>query len=137
MTKRYQEAKAAEYQGTALILAYEISAVKCRNIQVFNKEDHSLAVRCEVIVQSKNVTPQGHILMEDMIDGIPAKVDITLTYYVDKGWVIDSQEIEVTKQVRNRRGKMENVTTKESAFQQPTIDPANVIREYVFDEPEE
>ncbi|MBQ1858997.1 MAG: hypothetical protein II605_07370 [Paludibacteraceae bacterium] len=129
-TTRYNEAKLAENHGEVLILAYEIAALKCRNIQIFNKEDNSLAARCEVIVQSKNVTPQGHILESDIIDGIPAKVNITLTYYVDKGWVIDSQEIEVTKQVRNRKGKMENVVTKESAFPRPEIDPTHVLREY-------
>lgn len=135
-TNRYNEAKAAEDHGEVFILAYEITAVKCRNIQVFTKEDHSLAARCEVIVQSKNVTPQGHILMSDIIDGIPAKVDINLTYFVDKGWVIDANEREVTKQVRNKRGRMENVTVKECEFAQPVIDPAYVIREFP-DEPED
>ncbi|MCR4664106.1 MAG: hypothetical protein K5660_01920 [Paludibacteraceae bacterium] len=135
-TNRYKEAKNAEKHGNVLILAYEITAVKSRNLQVFNKEDHSLAARCEVIVKSKNVTPQGHILMNDIIDGIPAKVDVTLTYYVDKGWVIDANETQETKQVKNKKGKIENVTTTVCEFAKPEIDPKNVVREYP-DEPED
>lgn len=115
-TKRYQDAKMAEAQGEVHILAYEVGAVLTRNIQIFNTEDKSLAARCEVIVQSKKVTPQGHILNSDIINGIPAKVDITLTYFVDKGWVIDA---------------------KEGEFAKPEINPAHVIRENLNDEPEE
>lgn len=88
----YKAAHELERRGTVTIFAYQVDAVKARNIQTFKKEDGTLGARCEVILKSNKVTPQAHILMGHIIDGIPAKVDIKLTYYIDKGWTIDSAE---------------------------------------------
>lgn len=105
----YKAAHELERRGTVTIFAYQVDAVKARNIQTFKKEDGTLGARCEVILKSNKVTPQAHILMGHIIDGIPAKMDIKLTYYVDKGWTIDAGE----------------------GFAMPAIDPNNVIKEVV------
>lgn len=128
MLRRYEEAKAAEVKVTAYILAYEFSAVKARNIQLFQKDDYSRAARCEVIVKSANVTPQGHILLQNVIDGIPCVLKLNLTYYEDKGWVIDADEREVRTEVKDKRGRKKTVTTKVCEFPEPKIDPSNVTK---------
>ncbi len=127
MAERYEKAIAAEVKAPAYILAYEITAVKARNIQLIrDKEDFSLAARCEVIVKSANVTPQGHILMQNIIDGIPCVLKINLTYFEDKGWVIDADEHEVRTEVKDKRGRTKTVTNKICDFPEPRIDPSNV-----------
>jgi len=118
MAQKYAQAHERERVGKAYILGYEVKAVKARNIQTFTKKDGTEGARCEVIIKSDNVTPQGHILMDNIIDDIPAKVDITLTYFVDKGWVID--EVDEEKE-----------EDEKTMFSLPKIDPKNVISDII------
>lgn len=92
---KFEAAQAKENKGTVKLLAYAIKAVKARNIQIVNKEDGSKGARAEVILNIKEVTPQGHILHNAVVNDIPTKTDVNLTYYVDKGWTLDSCAIDM------------------------------------------
>lgn len=124
--QRYDAAKKMEVRGSANILAYEVHAVVARYIQIFEKEDKTQGARCEVIAKTTNVTPQGHIIMS-AINDIPVKLNVTLTYYLDKGWVIDAAEKNVKKQVVDKRGRKTTVNCVESEFPRPEVDLSHVI----------
>lgn len=69
------------------IKAFEVEAIKARNIQIFEVDGFTRA-RAEVILSTCNVTDAGRILV-DCEDDMRSSREVTLTYYVDRGWVLD------------------------------------------------
>ena len=89
MTKKYKEAKEKENKTTVLLFAYATKSVKARNIQILTNDDGTKCAKAQVVLNTVDVTPQGHILTR-MINGVPDTTSVQFTYYLDKGWDLDS-----------------------------------------------
>ncbi|MBO7185595.1 MAG: hypothetical protein J6V59_01710 [Alistipes sp.] len=74
-------------QQSVYIKAYELEAVKARNIQIY-EEDGITRARAEVIISTCDVTDAGRIMLE-CEDDMRSVIEVSLTYYLDKGWVLD------------------------------------------------
>jgi hypothetical protein len=74
-------------QQSLYIKAYELEAVKARNIQIY-EEDGITRARAEVIISTCDVTDAGRIMLE-CEDDMRSVIEVSLTYYLDKGWVLD------------------------------------------------
>ena len=87
----YENAKKLENQGQVELFAYEIKAVKARKIKTYKAKTGVNFIKAEIITNTVDVTPQGHLLNgEELINGIP---NMTIVYLCDfpKGWkIIDS-----------------------------------------------
>ncbi len=90
--ENFKAAKAKENKTSVKLLAYAIKAVKARNIQIINKEDGSRGAKAQLVLNTADVTPQGHILFNKVINGVSDTLDVKLTYYLDKGWTLDQFE---------------------------------------------
>jgi hypothetical protein len=66
----------------------EIKAVKARNIQILEGPD-GLTAQAEVVLETENATDAGRIL-EGFENGQKSLVNVSFTYYTDKGWVLTS-----------------------------------------------
>ena len=108
--EKYEEALERAKKGTVKLLGYEIKAVKARRIVTYRgvyDSDSVLMAKCEVILKSTNVTPQGHIINNYIINDIPAMVKLKLFYTEENGWEIYQDE--------------------NNKFPEPQIDPSDVI----------
>jgi len=87
----YENAKKNECSGKVELFAYEIKAVKARKIQTYKAKTGVNFIKAEIITNTVDVTPQGHLLNgKNLINGIP---NMTVVYLCDypKGWkIIDS-----------------------------------------------
>ena len=75
-----------ECQGVHL-LAYNIQAVKARNIQIY-EENGFPKCKAEVIYTTKNVTDAGRIFYE-VENGMKDLETVDLDYFIDKGWILN------------------------------------------------
>ncbi len=89
---KYNAAKKNENKTAVKLLAFSVKAVKARNIQIINKEDGSRGAKAQLVLNTAEVTPQGHILFNNVINGVSDTLDVKLTYYLDKGWTLDTFE---------------------------------------------
>ena len=90
--EKFITAKSKESKASVKLLAFAIKAVKARNIQIINKEDGSRGAKAQLVLNTADVTPQGHILFNNVINGVSDTLDVKLTYYLDKGWTLDTFE---------------------------------------------
>ena len=90
---KYEKLKAQENSDKAIFEAFELKVSKVRNIH-FKEVDGIRKAIAEVVIKTTNVTHAGHILMDDLINDIPAKQEVSLTHYVDKKWVLDDVNLE-------------------------------------------
>lgn len=74
----------------AVLLAGKVEAETARFIQIMKSENGISRARAEVIVETVDVTDIGRI-QYGMENGIKRKEEVTLTYYLDKGWVLDEE----------------------------------------------
>ena len=81
-----QDKFSSEY---AILKAYSRSAVKARNIQIKNVDGIATAV-AEVIIETDDVTNAGRVYY-GIINGVRSKENVSLTYFIDKGWVIKNE----------------------------------------------
>ena len=88
---RYEAEKDKEYKEAAYLKAFNIVVAKVRNIQIVEK-DGATKAKAEVIIKTKDVTHAGHIMYNGVINDMPKKQDVNLTYYLDKGWVLDEEK---------------------------------------------
>ena len=72
--------------------AYDIKAKKMRFIQVF-EESGAPKCRAELILVTKKVTDAGRIYY-DVMEGEKYFKHITMNYFNDKGWILDSEPLE-------------------------------------------
>lgn len=73
-----------------IIKAGSIKAIKARNIQVSNSAGFPKA-SAEVIIHYENATDAGRIL-SGVENDQRALINVTLSYYIDKGWKLDDVE---------------------------------------------
>ena len=85
---RYMSAKERENHGDVIIKAFKVKVYKVRNIQIYQADGYTKG-KAEVIVRTTEVTHAGHILNGGVINDMPTVKNVTLSYYQDKGWVID------------------------------------------------
>lgn len=78
---------------TSYIKLGEIKAVKARNILLVN-ENGIRRAKADVILETYNVSDFGRILC-DLENGEKTELSIGLTYYEDKGWIVDNDDIKV------------------------------------------
>ena len=93
--EQYKKYKAftAEFEYKTL-LAYKVEAVKARKIQITKEENGISKATAEVIVETVDVTDMGRI-KASVEDGQKMLYKVSLTYYLDKGWVIDESSIQL------------------------------------------
>ena len=85
---QYKNYKKLDLASEVVFLkAYEIEAVKARNILVYERDGIRKA-KAEVIVAKTNVTNVGRMFMEAE-DGQREIMQAMFTYYQDKGWVLE------------------------------------------------
>lgn len=72
---------------TVMLKGYRVKAVKARNIQV-NTSSGKPKATAEVIVSTVNTTDAARIY-QGVEDGEKNLVEVSLDYYLDKGWVLD------------------------------------------------
>lgn len=87
--KAFKEAKAKEEYQSVCLFAYKNRAVKARNIQVSNTSEFPKA-KAEVIFEVYKVSTAGRAI-EKSIEGVRTVMPVTLSYYIDKGWVLDQE----------------------------------------------
>lgn len=84
---KYEAYKALQPMEESVTLkGYSIKAFKARNIQIFQQDGHPVA-QAEVLLKTYDTTDAARIL-EGMENGKKQLVPVTLTYYLDKGWVL-------------------------------------------------
>lgn len=71
---------------------FAIKAVKARNILLVNENGIKRAT-ADVILEIYNASDFGRILY-DIENGEKTEISLNLTYYEDKGWIIDNADIE-------------------------------------------
>ena len=92
--KRIDEAQYRKYKALVesrtevMLLAYKTEAQKARKIQISKSEDGISKATAELIVEVVDVTNAGRITNE-VEEGKKIIIPVSLTYYLDKGWVID------------------------------------------------
>lgn len=70
------------------IETYSLRAIKARNIQILKNSKGQCKAVAEVILKVCDVTDAGRIFFE-MENGIKRVEDVVLTYYNDRGWVLE------------------------------------------------
>lgn len=86
--RKYEAYNALDLNSEDVILkAFSVKAVKARNIQISTASGTPKAT-AEVILTSYGTTDAGRIL-EGAENGFHQLATVTLTYYQDKGWVLD------------------------------------------------
>ena len=88
--KMYEAYKALSLDSHYVIMKGSgLKAVKARNIQINTKNGHPQAT-AEVILSTNGTSDAARILRRAE-DGQKMLVPVTLTYYLDKGWVLDEK----------------------------------------------
>ena len=89
--KQYEAYHALSLSSESVILkAFGVKAVKARNIQI-STENGVPTATAEVILTTSGTTDAGRII-EGVENGFKHLVPVTLTYYQDKGWVLDEED---------------------------------------------
>ncbi|MBR5333081.1 MAG: hypothetical protein IKV32_07290 [Muribaculaceae bacterium] len=98
--ERIDEAQYKKYKAFApevecvTLLAYKTEAVKARNIQIAKQENGISKATAEVIVEMVDVSDVGRI--KNYVEEEQKMLyKVALTYYLDKGWVLDTNSIEL------------------------------------------
>ena len=77
---------------TVMLKGFRIKAVKARNIQV-NTSSGQPKATAEVIVSTANTTDAARIY-QGVEDGQKDLVEVSLNYFLDKGWVLDKDSLD-------------------------------------------
>ena len=77
-----------ESTETLYMKACEVKAVKARNIQIYDNNEGFRCARAEVIIATTNTTDAGRIVA-GCEDGKSQLIVVELTYFEDKGWVLN------------------------------------------------
>lgn len=80
-----------ENSKTVYIKVCEVKAVKARNIQIYDNNDGFRCARAEVIISTTKTTDAGRIAY-GCEDDNKELVEVELTYYEDKGWVLTDMD---------------------------------------------
>ena len=112
--EKYKKYKAftPEFEWVAL-LAYKTEAVKARKIQIAKQENGISKATAEVIVETVDVSDAGRIKCY-VEEGQKMLYKVALTYYLDKGWVLDVGGIELISAPSNE-GEYGDVCEADSA----------------------
>ena len=87
--EQYEKYRAFEESCTIVkLLACKFEAVKARNIRIFKDEKGYTKATAEVIIEAEDVTDAGRIAL-GYENKVKTQKEVSLTYYCDKGWVID------------------------------------------------
>ena len=86
---QYKKYNALNFNSQVVYLeTYRIKAAKARNIQILTNSDGERKAVAEVILKTYDVTDAGRIF-EKMENDKKIQIRVKLTFYQDKGWVLD------------------------------------------------
>ena len=97
-TERIVEQRYRDYNSlnlfseTVVLKGYTVKAVKARNIQITQVDGRPVA-SAEVILKTSGVSDAARIC-NDVENGEKAALPVTLHFYLDKGWVLDTPSLE-------------------------------------------
>ena len=85
----YEKAKSQEFMNNSILFAFVRKAIVARDIQII-PDAEGMAAKAEVIYEIRKVTDAARVLLH-CIDGVRMNDDVVLTYYCDKGWVLEEK----------------------------------------------
>lgn len=84
----YKLAHARENYSYINVLAFRLKVAEVKDLRCTEEMWQSGSASCKVVLEVHKATPFGRVL-RDAYDGVKSEENISLLYYIDKGWAVN------------------------------------------------